>query len=183
MHNYLNKISLLVHLILATILLFILLHIEKNWFVVLDKDLQQYFILKLQFAPTHLKLIDMLRFLSCEGKRAVAFYLGLEYLFMVLIFTWFIRCHLLLTMQHPKPLFKKLGTGIILLQIVALAVDITENTYQINWLMNSDWDGNFTLYYWMVRVKWVIVIIGILHIIFTFFFDKSKYPKKLKSRV
>jgi len=121
---------------------------------------QKAFILKVEFAKTEAIVVDMFRTVSCEGKRAMGFHTGLDYLFMVTIFGYLALVHVYLTQQHSKHWLQYLGKCMAIAALIAMLCDAFENYCLIHWLLDSEWKGPFTAYYWLVRLKWLIALVA-----------------------
>jgi hypothetical protein len=146
--------------LVVAIVAFIGMRLIEPSFDIHHEPYQKAFILKVEFAATEAVVVDMFRTVSCEGKRAMGFHTGLDYLFMVTIFGYLALIHTYTTQQHPQWWIQYLGTTMAIAAIIAMLCDAFENYCLINWLLDSEWKGPFAAYYWLVRLKWFIALIA-----------------------
>lgn len=98
--------------------------------------------------------------LNDQVKTILRYHLSFDYAFMAGVYTGIVALCMMASEKITRAVGKKILLVLAGLQVVALACDIVENVYLLKWIRNPVFGGEFSMFHWIVLIKWIIVLAG-----------------------
>jgi len=135
---------------------------------------EKFSIIRLELFYPKDKVESVLAGLDQRVATILNYHLHFDFAFMAGIFPGIAALCMMARERTGKNGFKKMLIILALLQMLAWALDITENTFLLSWVRNPHIAANdFKLFHVAVATKWIIALLGAL-IVIPFFMTKRK---------
>jgi hypothetical protein len=120
------------------------------------------------------KVETILKGLDARVSTILRYHLYFDFVFMAGIFPGIAALCRMARKRAGTKTLKNILASLAILQLLAWALDITENCYLLGWLKDPDIDANdLMLFHIIVAIKWVIALLGTFTAI-PFFLIKRK---------
>ncbi len=125
------------------------------------------------FYPKY-KIVNILSQIKAPAKIALNYQLVFDFIFMAGIYPGIASLCMMAREKIDKNLLYKILFGLAMLQPVAWAFDITENSFLLKWIEKPVIGDEFRIYHNVVIAKWLIALSGFFISITTLLLKKRK---------
>jgi len=145
-------------------------------------DDQRFSILGLELFYSEKEVLSILTQIKQPARIALNYQLIFDFAFMMGVYPGIASLCMLAREKIKNPVFKNILFALAMLQPVAWAFDIVENSYLLNWMQKPEIGGELSTYHTIVATKWLIALTGIFTAMILLIFGKS-INKKLKPKI
>ena len=135
---------------------------------------EKFTIIGLEVVYPREKVIQLLNSLDDSVSTVLSYHLYFDFAFMVGAYPGISSLCMMTRAKTRSPLASKLLLIIAFLQMTAWVGDIIENMYLLQWLKHpAIEEDTFAFYHFIVILKWIVAISGVLSCVAVFLLRKS----------
>ena len=142
---------------------------------------QSFGIIGLELFYPKEKVMNILAGLDTHTKALLRYHLYFDFMFMAGIFPAIASLCMLARERLQHKNVRRFLFILATLQTLAWALDITENSFLLNWIDKPVIDSQFSLFHLVVSAKWIIAILGVITALTVLLLRRK--PERLIARV
>lgn len=131
---------------------------EADFVIVQEK----FTILGLELFYSKEKVENIISSLDDRVKTILRYHLYFDFAFMAGIYPAIASLGMMVKEKLVSPRFRKIIVNIAALQLIACIADIVENYYLLSWIAKPVIGSEFGWYHFIVWIKWIIALAGVL---------------------
>ena len=138
---------------------------------------EKFSILGLELFYSKKEVLTVLTQIKQPARTALNYQLIFDFAFMVGVYPGIASLCMIAREKLARKTIQNILFALAMLQPVAWAFDIVENSYLLNWIQKPEIGEEFSIYHNIVAAKWLIALIGAFSAIIVWLF-KNLIVKK-----